>query len=262
MSERMVFNMAKFFSNLIDNCNVAATSDLATASLDTAAHMTSPKTATDTFIAAYTAASQQEQPPLSTLPTANGVNKPKQQMASAGRLKKENETANNSKINGANQITATSRKSIEYNNEAVDNEDASVDSDGGDSETKIQSRASANSNENKYPYDLSGVDVPENETTAEIAIRIKDYITTLKISQRNFAESLLNMKQANFSALLSAPMTWQTLSKTYKERFLVMYLWLNDIDRMSKLTVQPKNELNLNSNLYKSIGEKFFLMII
>jgi hypothetical protein len=52
------------------------------------------------------------------------------------------------------------------------------------------------------------------------------------------------MKQANFSTLLSQPMTWTTLSKTYKDRFLTMYMWLNDVDRMDKLNEQPKNDLN------------------
>lgn len=56
-----------------------------------------------------------------------------------------------------------------------------------------------------------------------------------KISQRTFAESLLSMKQANFSFLLSHPLSWSELSKTYRDRFLVMYMWLNDPNRMAKL---------------------------
>jgi hypothetical protein len=54
------------------------------------------------------------------------------------------------------------------------------------------------------------------------------------------------MKQANFSTLLSQPLTWTTLSKTYKDRFLTMHMWLNDVDRMDKLNEQPKNELSVS----------------
>ena len=77
-----------------------------------------------------------------------------------------------------------------------------------------------------------------------------------KISQSTFAQSLvrslffssktimflilnfsqkLNMKQANFSALLSQPFAWNKLSKASKERFLTMNFWLNDPNRMEKL---------------------------
>lgn len=69
-----------------------------------------------------------------------------------------------------------------------------------------------------------------------------------KISQKTFAESVLNMKQANFSALLSQPMTWATLSKTYRERFLTMYMWLNDPDRLDKLS-NYSSKFNLICNL-------------
>lgn len=57
-----------------------------------------------------------------------------------------------------------------------------------------------------------------------------------KISQRTLAQSLLNMKQANFSFMLSHPLTWSELSKTYRDRFLILYLWLKDPNRMDKLT--------------------------
>ena len=60
-----------------------------------------------------------------------------------------------------------------------------------------------------------------------------------KISQKIFAQSILNMKQANFSALLSQPLNWQLLSKTYKDRFLTMHLWLNDSSRIEKLKNYP-----------------------
>ena len=73
------------------------------------------------------------------------------------------------------------------------------------------------------------------DSTEEIARKIKEYMSINKISQRTFAQSLLNMKQANFSALLSQPMTWYTITKTIKDRYLTMHLWLNDPDRMEKL---------------------------
>lgn len=74
-----------------------------------------------------------------------------------------------------------------------------------------------------------------DESTAEIAKKIREYLQITKISQRIFAESLLNMKQANFSSLLSQPLSWSQLSKTYRDRFLIIYLWLNDPFRMDKL---------------------------
>ena len=80
-----------------------------------------------------------------------------------------------------------------------------------------------------------------------------------KISQKTFAQSILNMKQANFSALLSQPMTWHTLSKTYKDRFLTMHLWLNDANRNDKLkSYPPPVQLN-GTSACATVNDKYSL---
>lgn len=95
----------------------------------------------------------------------------------------------------------------------------------------------------------------EDETTAEIAKKVREYLQISKISQRKFAETLLNMKQANFSSLLSQPLAWTQLSKTYKDRFLIMHAWLNDPFRMDKLdntTAATKTVMDLKVRSGKS----------
>lgn len=89
------------------------------------------------------------------------------------------------------------------------------------------------------PYDLTSIELPD-ESTVEIARKVREYLQITKISQKKFAETLLNMKQANFSSLLSQPLTWQQLSKTYKDRFLIMHTWLNDPYRMDKLDTSTR----------------------
>lgn len=84
------------------------------------------------------------------------------------------------------------------------------------------------------PYDLSNFKMPD-ETPEDVARRLKEFLITNKMSQKKFAESLLNMRQANFCTLLSQPANWPNLSKTCRERFQTIYLWLEDPDRMQKL---------------------------
>lgn len=98
----------------------------------------------------------------------------------------------------------------------------------------------------------------KDETTAEIAKKVREYLQISKISQRKFAETLLNMKQANFSSLLSQPLTWPQLSKTYKDRFLIMYAWLNDPFRMDKLDTSSASKTCLKSTNNKIKIEVFF----
>ena len=95
--------------------------------------------------------------------------------------------------------------------------------------------------------------IKKDESTEEIARKLKEYMAINKISQRLFAQSILGMKQANFSALLSQPLAWHTGTKTYKERYLMIHLWLNDPNRMEKL----KPNSNSNSNQLKlPLGKK------
>ena len=51
------------------------------------------------------------------------------------------------------------------------------------------------------------------------------------------AENLLNMKQANLSPLLMNPKPWQAMTQIIRNRFIVMYLWLNDENRIEKLNM-------------------------
>ncbi len=80
-----------------------------------------------------------------------------------------------------------------------------------------------------------------HETTDQIAKNVKEFLIVNKISQKTFAENLLQMKQANLSALLSTKhMTpWESLSPMLKKRFSIMYLWLHDEHRMQKLSPPP-----------------------
>lgn len=94
---------------------------------------------------------------------------------------------------------------------------------------------SFHSNPNNSVYDITDAQTPDM-STEDIARKVKEYLQLSKIGQRTFAEGLLNMRQANFSSLLSHPLPWSELSKTYRDRFLVMYYWLNDPDRLNKLS--------------------------
>jgi len=91
------------------------------------------------------------------------------------------------------------------------------------------------------PYNLDNVVIPVHETTDQIAKNVKEFLIVNKISQKTFAENLLQMKQANLSALLSTKhMTpWESLSPMLKKRFSIMYLWLHDEHRMQKLSPPP-----------------------
>lgn len=105
------------------------------------------------------------------------------------------------------------------------------------------------SDQNGPIYDISENEIPDI-STEEIARKVKEYLQLSKIGQRTFAEGLLSMRQANFSSLLSHPLPWSELSKTYRDRFLIMYHWLNDPDRLSKLTTMSNFRRNLpNSNI-------------
>lgn len=95
-------------------------------------------------------------------------------------------------------------------------------------------------------------------STEEIARKVKEYLQLSKIGQRTFAEGLLSMRQANFSSLLSHPMPWSELSKTYRDRFLIMYHWLNDPDRLSKLTSMPSARKNIPNGKQLEIFNSIF----
>ena len=76
-----------------------------------------------------------------------------------------------------------------------------------------------------------------DETTEQIARKIKEFLIENKISQRMLAENLLNMKQANLSPLLCNPKPWKAMTPIIRNRFIVMHLWLNDENRIEKINV-------------------------
>lgn len=269
-SQKIALQTAKFFSALFDNCN--ATSSTNRLPLEPATPITTnksngnvssdksneedkmaraptKKTRSSTLEEPIRVKNEIEPTAVSTRSTRNGAGQSSGSPASRRRKQVDyNEQSEEEEEHRRSQQQMLLQQLIlhhqhqQQQQQQNENEENSVHSSvsseiGSDGDRQNGGRLSNGSvsNElNKYPYDLSLIEVPD-ESTEEIARRIKDYITTLKISQRNFAESILNMKQANFSTLLSQPMTWSTLSKTYKDRFLAMYAWLNDIDRMDKL---------------------------
>ncbi len=296
-SEKMVLNLAKFFSNLVASFNPPSTinhslpthdtSSSANHSLNNLMDEAAASTAQSSLVFANQHKSKKAKENanattrLSTTPLINN-NSPLLSEQDINNILREQPAAANNVEGLFSRYSmqspgklSTSSNSMRRNTNEYQMSD--VESETDSSESKTYSRASngsttssssshsnrapssvttamAATSEYKYPYDLTNVEIPEHETTEEIAKKIKEYISILKISQRNFAESILNMKQANFSTLLSQPMSWPTLSKTYKDRFLCMWLWLNDFDRMDKLNQQPKNDFNNNSNNFSYVA--------
>jgi hypothetical protein len=73
-------------------------------------------------------------------------------------------------------------------------------------------------------------------------------MTFSKISQKSFAQTMLNMKQANFSTLLSQPLSWPELNQINKQRYLIMYMWINDPYRVQRLQHMQNKYLGVNSS--------------
>ncbi|RNA40682.1 homeobox cut-like 2 [Brachionus plicatilis] len=120
-----------------------------------------------------------------------------------------------------------------------------------ESNSKHEEFMSSYSDQNGPIYDISETQIPDM-STEDIAKKVKEYLQLSKIGQRTFAEGLLSMRQANFSSLLSHPLPWSELSKTYRDRFLIMYHWLNDPDRLSKLTGMPNSRRTIPSISHSS----------
>ena len=74
---------------------------------------------------------------------------------------------------------------------------------------------------------------------------MKETLIKYKISQQLFAETILNMKQANLSALLSQPNSWETLTQINRNRFLTILMWLQDARRIEKINFM-KSKLSLS----------------
>lgn len=179
-------------------------------------------------------------------------------------MKMNNQTTLNNKI--VSQCINNTNKSL------------SIDSNNNNNNNQHSHNASATKNvsnlsyieyihELEQPYDVSKIDTnskrknkkfvyviekhffhpfldPNLASTQHIANSLKENLIKYKISQQLFAETILNMKQANLSALLSQPSTWATLSQINRNRFLTIYMWLNDSRRFERINF-IKSKLNL-----------------
>ncbi len=72
--------------------------------------------------------------------------------------------------------------------------------------------------------------------TDEIANQLKDVLTKSKISQRLFGQAVLNAHKNVVSLLLLEPKSWSTLSRQARERYIQIYAWLNDKNRLNKIS--------------------------
>ena len=140
----------------------------------------------------------------------------------------------------------------EEDEEDEEDEEEEVESQQADSNHGSSSNGANHESCSSYiqPYDIGGLSTLPDESTEEIARKVKDYLLINKISQKKFAESVLNMRQANFSSLMSQPLSWSTLTKTYRERFLLIHMWLNDPHRMRKLDAASTSNINNKSGNY------------
>ncbi len=99
---------------------------------------------------------------------------------------------------------------------------------------------------NIIPYDISTMSAMGDLNTEEITNRVKETLLNNNIGQKLFGEAVLNLSQGTVSELLSKPKPWNTLSIKGREPYLRMYMWLNDLMRLEKLT-EWKEEKNCKS---------------
>jgi hypothetical protein len=78
---------------------------------------------------------------------------------------------------------------------------------------------------------------------------LKETLIKYKISQQLFAETILNMKQANLSTLLSQPNSWELLTQINRKRFLTILMWLQDPRRLEKINF-IKSKLSLSNSSF------------
>lgn len=111
---------------------------------------------------------------------------------------------------------------------------------------------------NIIPYDISTMSAVNDLNTEEITNRVKETLLNNNIGQKLFGEAVLNLSQGTVSELLSKPKPWNTLSIKGREPYLRMYMWLNDLMRLEKLTEwkEEKNLLKRNSTEVESDHQK------
>lgn len=102
---------------------------------------------------------------------------------------------------------------------------------------------------NIIPYDISTMSAVGDLNTEEITNRVKETLLNNNIGQKLFGEAVLNLSQGTVSELLSKPKPWNTLSIKGREPYLRMYMWLNDLMRLEKLT-EWKEEKNCKLHLF------------
>jgi len=108
-------------------------------------------------------------------------------------------------------------------------------------------------NKQSHPF----VAMPFELDTAEISRIIKETMFLNGISQRVFAQAVLNLSQGTLSDLLNKPKPWSELSFKGKRPYVCMHLWLSDPLRFQKLNQwtaanQSSDQATVNQLLNKN----------
>ncbi|CAL8086707.1 unnamed protein product [Calicophoron daubneyi] len=82
---------------------------------------------------------------------------------------------------------------------------------------------------------MSMVEKVKEFDTAGVRSRVKKELRKHNISQRLFADVVLDMSQASFSDLLNKPRPWAHLKPKARLAFMLLDLWLKDANRVSSL---------------------------
>ncbi|CAH1800973.1 unnamed protein product [Owenia fusiformis] len=77
--------------------------------------------------------------------------------------------------------------------------------------------------------------------TSEVALRIRDILSSHNIGQRLFAKHVLGLSQGTVSELLSKPKHWDKLTEKGRESYRKMYQWSCDDANINELkAISPK----------------------
>lgn len=79
--------------------------------------------------------------------------------------------------------------------------------------------------------------------TFAVTQQVKNLLQQHGLGQKAFGESVLGLTQGSVSDLLSKPKMWLKLSMKGREPYVRMYLWLQDLDGISKVkNYKPKRK--------------------
>ena len=101
---------------------------------------------------------------------------------------------------------------------------------------------------NPIPYDIPNLDEAiaanyQTLNTQNIAVKLKEVLSSYEISREVFGEAILNASRKVTNYILTAPKTFQQQSKLYQERYIKVKMWLDDPLRIEKIK-QWKSENN------------------